>query len=78
MDGLAAERELLLVQFEVSLIVPEQKDVLGLIMSLTGGFGITSVYGAIISTEVRHLCERTTLRHRLMWLDALFGSKLTV
>lgn len=40
------------------------------------GFEIKSEYGAVIANEMRDLFESTTLRHRLMWLDGLFGSKL--
>ena len=64
--------------FEVSLIIPLGKERAGVILSLTGRFEIKSEYGALISNEVRDLFERTTLRHRLMWLDGLFGSKLKV
>jgi len=40
------------------------------------GFEIKSEYGAVIANEMRDLFESTSLRHRVMWLDGPFGSKL--
>lgn len=64
-----------MVQFEVSLITPGERTRVGLSW-VSRRFEIKSEYGAVSSNEMRDLFESTTLRHRLMWLDGFFGSKL--